>query len=101
MKLDEARELARAMIVEGAEHGRIKELERYIDELDGQVRRLPRGGRARHYRYVKLMRRDLKVDEDKLRRLVSAAWLLWRQNLHLPPKLRVLIDYLSETLASR
>jgi len=31
----------------------------------------------------------------------GAAWLLWRQNLHLPPKLRVLIDYLSETLASR
>ena len=31
----------------------------------------------------------------------GAAWLLWRQNLHLPPKQRVLIDYLSETLASR
>ena len=31
----------------------------------------------------------------------GAAWLLWRQNLHLPPKLRVLIDYLSETLAPR
>ena len=31
----------------------------------------------------------------------GAAWLLWRQNLHLPPKQRVLIDDLSETLASR
>ncbi|HBS80116.1 MAG: transcriptional regulator [Pseudomonas sp.] len=31
----------------------------------------------------------------------GAAWLLWRQNQHLPPKQRVLIDYLSETLASR
>ncbi len=31
----------------------------------------------------------------------GAAWLLWRQNLHLPPKLRVLIDYLSERLTSR
>ncbi|MGE6660743.1 LysR family transcriptional regulator [Pseudomonas sp. NPDC077408] len=31
----------------------------------------------------------------------GAAWLLWRQNLHLPPKLRVLIDYLTETLAPR
>ncbi|WP_417788375.1 LysR family transcriptional regulator [Stutzerimonas xanthomarina] len=31
----------------------------------------------------------------------GAAWLLWRQNLHLPPKQRVLIDYLSETLAPR
>ena len=31
----------------------------------------------------------------------GAAWLLWRQNLHLPPKQRVLIDYLGETLASR
>lgn len=29
----------------------------------------------------------------------GAAWLLWRQNLHLPPKQRVLIDYLSEALA--
>lgn len=29
----------------------------------------------------------------------GAAWLLWRQNRHLPPKLRVLIDYLSEALA--
>ncbi|MCQ4324143.1 transcriptional regulator [Stutzerimonas stutzeri] len=28
----------------------------------------------------------------------GAAWLLWRQNRHLPPKLRVLIDYLSEAL---
>ena len=33
--------------------------------------------------------------------VLYAAWLLWRQNLHLPPKLRVLIDYLSETLAPR
>ncbi|MGE4406174.1 LysR family transcriptional regulator [Pseudomonas sp.] len=31
----------------------------------------------------------------------GAAWLLWRQNRHLPPKLRVLIDYLSEALARR
>ena len=31
----------------------------------------------------------------------GAAWLLWRQNQHLPPKQRVLIDYLSEALASR
>ncbi|MFL9814110.1 LysR family transcriptional regulator [Stutzerimonas sp. VN223-3] len=31
----------------------------------------------------------------------GAAWLLWRQNQHLPPKQRVLIDYLSETLATR
>jgi DNA-binding transcriptional LysR family regulator len=31
----------------------------------------------------------------------GAAWLLWRQNLHLPPKQRVLIDYLSEALAPR
>lgn len=30
----------------------------------------------------------------------GAAWLLWRQNLHLPPKQRVLIDYLSEALAT-
>lgn len=30
----------------------------------------------------------------------GAAWLLWRQNQHLPPKQRVLIDYLSEALAS-
>lgn len=29
----------------------------------------------------------------------GAAWLLWRQNPHLPPKQRVLIDYLSEALA--
>lgn len=28
----------------------------------------------------------------------GAAWLLWRQNQHLPPKQRVLIDYLSEAL---
>jgi DNA-binding transcriptional LysR family regulator len=31
----------------------------------------------------------------------GAAWLLWRQNQHLPPKQRVLIDYLSETLVPR
>ncbi|WP_217475954.1 LysR family transcriptional regulator [Stutzerimonas stutzeri] len=31
----------------------------------------------------------------------GAAWLLWRQNQHLPPKQRVLIDYLSEALAQR
>ena len=31
----------------------------------------------------------------------GAAWLLWRQNQHLPPKQRVLIDYLSEALGSR
>ncbi|WP_407293337.1 LysR family transcriptional regulator [Stutzerimonas zhaodongensis] len=31
----------------------------------------------------------------------GAAWLLWRQNQHLPPKQRVLIDYLSEVLAQR
>lgn len=31
----------------------------------------------------------------------GAAWLLWRQNQHLPPKQRVLIDYLSEALAPR
>lgn len=31
----------------------------------------------------------------------GAAWLLWRQNLHLPPKQRVLIDFLSEALAAR
>jgi len=30
----------------------------------------------------------------------GAAWLLWRQNLHLPPKQRVLIDYLSEALTT-
>lgn len=30
----------------------------------------------------------------------GAAWLLWRQNQHLPPKKRVLIDYLSEALAT-
>ena len=30
----------------------------------------------------------------------GAAWLLWRQNLHLPPKQRVLIDYLSGALAT-
>ena len=29
----------------------------------------------------------------------GAAWLLWRQNQHLPPKTRAVIDYLSETLA--
>mgnify|MGYP002712720903 CR=1 FL=1 len=28
----------------------------------------------------------------------GAAWLLWRQNHHLPPKTRALIDYLSEAL---
>jgi DNA-binding transcriptional LysR family regulator len=31
----------------------------------------------------------------------GAAWLLWRQNQHLPPKQRVLIDYLSEALLPR
>lgn len=31
----------------------------------------------------------------------GAAWLLWRQNVHLPPKQRVLIDYLSEALRTR
>jgi len=31
----------------------------------------------------------------------GAAWLLWRQNLHLPPKQRALIDYLSETVTPR
>lgn len=30
----------------------------------------------------------------------GAAWLLWRQNLHLPPKQRVLIDCLSEALTA-
>ncbi|WP_263144500.1 substrate binding domain-containing protein [Pseudomonas sp. RIT-PI-AD] len=30
----------------------------------------------------------------------GAAWLLWRPNRHLPPKLRVLIDYLGERLSS-
>lgn len=28
----------------------------------------------------------------------GAAWLLWRQNQHLPPKTRALIDYLSEAI---
>lgn len=31
----------------------------------------------------------------------GAAWLLWRQNQHLPPKQRVLIDFLAEALAQR
>ena len=82
MELDEARKLARALILEGVDDPggkseRLEEIQRFIDELDGQVRR--RKDRARHHRtHVKLMRRDLKVDKDSLRRLVSAAWLLWR-----------------------
>ena len=76
MKLDEARELARALIMEGTEPGRLEDLERFIDKLEGQVRGYKE---ARHKRtHIKLMRYDLDVDEDSLRRLVSAAWLLWR-----------------------
>lgn len=51
------------------------------------------------------------LEEGKLRELLpqwrytgsyqGAAWLLWRQNQHLPPKQRVLIDYLSDALAAR
>lgn len=75
MELDEARELARALILGDDKSGRLEEIERFIDELDGQVRKY----KGRDDRTgIPLMRRDLPVNEASYRRLVSAAWLLWR-----------------------
>lgn len=82
MELDEARELARALILEGVDSPggkseRLEEIERFIDELGGQVRR--RKDRARHDRRgVKQRCYDLEIDADAKRRLMRAAWLLWR-----------------------
>ena len=75
MELDEARELLRALRVEGADSQRLEELECLIDELDGRARayKEPRQDRA----HVKLMRRDLDVDKASYRRLVSVAQDLW------------------------
>lgn len=51
------------------------------------------------------------LEEGRLRELLpqwryagsyqGAAWLLWRQNQHLPPKQRALIDYLSDAPTAR
>ncbi len=90
MNLSEARERARALVIQGIDdpelmsmvQEELDELERFIEERSAawrlDVKTTPGGYRNLSNRNVPHSRKDFEIDDDSWLRLMSAAWLVWR-----------------------